>query len=783
MQFTRSLLSVAVGFASLGTTAVTYAQDGANRAIEEVVVTSRRQNESVQDVPLSVTVFNEEKIDQLRPATLRDFDGLAPNVYIGMNAAGPGNSTIYIRGVGYPGSEKTQSPQVAVIVDDVQMGSSTGALIDVFDVESIEINRGPQGVLFGRNTIGGNIVVNRVRPQFNEFGFNTSAIVGNYNGKTIKARVNIPLIDDTLALKVGAISRKQDGFYDNLTRGGEQGDIDFQSQTVALRWAPTDNFDAILTYDRIDDETEITPQDSLHDGPNRFETFADKDTPTSYDVDQISLRAVWNINDNLTLTSITADNSGTDDTQSDFDGVFIGSSNWPIVQLHPRRVQDFDYFSQEFRLDGSINENLDFMVGYTYYESDLDYIQYTNNIVQLPAAVLGLPPGVPCAAVPIGIRANPVLGDAFCQFPNDKSTQLAGEEVESSALFASLTWRPTEDLEFLVGVRRIDEEKEVNNRYINHTTGSFVQSGVTEHDFSNDPQIPGASYVAADDWQETIMTASANWSFRDNARLYATYSEGFRSGGVSIRSVNAATAPFGPETAEQVEIGLKSDWLDGALRFNLAYYQLDREAGQFISIITLPAGEIPGTNTIVNNGGTNETTGWEMETQWIINENFTVLFNAGTVDADNGEYTLPCDVIDGCTLLGDPLGTPRLLGGNDDSRQPDYSWSATVAYTRPVGPGVLTANAGYRKVGDFLLVNTGAGPNERLFEGDYGLWDAQIGYEMDLNNGDRLSFSLFGKNLTDTEYLEQALYLGGPTAGFQGWGAPRTYALEVRYSR
>ncbi len=781
MKFTRTLLGVAIGATSI-VSPMTIQAEETSRAIEEVVVTSRRQNESVQDVPLSVTVFNEEMINQLKPATLRDFDGLAPNVYIGMNAAGPGNSTIYIRGVGYPGSEKTQSPQVAVIVDEVQMGSSTGALIDVFDVESIEINRGPQGVLFGRNTIGGNIVVNRVKPQFNEFGFNASVGAGNYNAQTLKARFNIPLIDDTLALKVGAISRKQDGFWDNLIRGGEQGDIDFQSQTVALRWAPADNFEATLTYDRIDDNTDITPQDSLHDGPNRFETFADKETPTSYDVDQFALRVVWDINDNLTLHSITADNSGTDDTQSDFDGVFIGSSNWPIVQLHPRRVQDFDYFSQEFRLTGSITDNLDFMVGYTYYDSELDYIQYTNNIVQLPAAALGLPPGVPCAAVPIGIRANPVIGDVFCQFPNDKSTQYAGEEVESSAFFASLTWRPTADLEFMIGARRIDEEKEGNNRYLNHTTGSFEQSGVTEHDFSNDPQIPGSNYEVSDDWQETITTASANWAFRDNARLYATYSEGFRSGGFSIRSVNAATAPYDPETAEQIEIGLKSDWLDGALRFNLAYYELDRDGGQFISIITLPAGEIPGTNTIINNGGTSETTGWELETQWIINENFTFLLNAGTVDAENGAFTLPCEVIDGCVLVGDPLGTPRSLGGTDDSRQPEYNWSTTLAYTQAIGPGVLNANAGYRRVGEFLLVNTGAGPNERLYEGDYGLWDAQIGYDMELDSGSQLSFSLYGKNLTDTEYLEQALFLGGPTAGFQGWGAPRTYAFEVRYS-
>ncbi|MFT7219984.1 MAG: iron complex outermembrane receptor protein [Candidatus Azotimanducaceae bacterium] len=779
MRFNRILLGSIIAMAPLSTPQFVFAEES-SRGIEEIVVTSRRKNESVQDVPLSVTVFGEEKIEQLKPATLRDFDGLAPNVYIGMNAAGPGNSTIYIRGVGYAGSEKTNSPQVAVIVDDVQMGSSTGALIDVFDIESIEINRGPQGVLFGRNTIGGNIVVNRVKPQFNEFGFSTSAIVGNYNAKTVKARVNIPLIDDTLALKIGAITRKADGFYKNLTLGGRQGDIDFASQTVALRWAPNDSVNAILTYDRIDDETEITPQDALFDGDSRFITLADRETPTSYEVDQWSLRVNWDINDNMTLTSITADNSGTDDTSSDFDGTFVGSANSPIVQLHPQRPQDFDYFSQEVRLNGSINDNLDYMVGYTYYESELDYVQRTNNIIQVP---LGLPPGLPCGAVVPGARDNPVLGNSFCQFPNQRSTQNAGEDVESSAIFASLTWRPTESLEFLIGTRRIDEEKDGRNSYIDHSDGTFDIPGQDPHDFSARPQTPGTSYTVSDDWQESISTASANWAFMQNARVYASYSEGFRSGGFSIRSVNASTAPYDPETAEQIEIGLKSDWLGGALRFNVAYYELDREGGQFTSIITLPPTEIPGTNTIINNGGTNETTGWEVEMAWNINDNFSLIANGGTVDAENGEFTLPCDVIDGCTLVGDPLGTIRNLGGDSDSRQPDYSWALSLAYSGEFGPGTLSANTGYKKVGDFLLVNTGAGPNERLFEGNYGIWDAQIGYEMSLKNGDLLSFSLYGKNLSDTEYKEQALFLGGPTAGFQGWGAPRTYAFEVRYRR
>ena len=159
-----------------------------------------------------------------------------------------------------------------------------------------------------------------------------------------------------------------------------------------------------------------------------------------------------------------------------------------------------------------------------------------------------------------------------------------------------------------------------------------------------------------------------------------------------------------------------------------------------------------------------------------------MIANGGTVDADNGKFSIPCDVLDGCVLSGDPLGTIRNLGGTDDSRQPDYSWALSLAYNKQMGSGVFSANTGYKKVGDFLLVNTGAGPNNRLFEGDYGQWDAQLGYDMELNNGSQLSFSLYGKNLSDTEFKEQALFLGGPTAGFQGWGAPRTYAFQVRYS-
>ncbi|MYF11361.1 MAG: TonB-dependent receptor, partial [Gammaproteobacteria bacterium] len=360
------------------------AEQDASGLIEEIVVTSRRRQESQQDVPLSVTAFGAEQIEQIKPQTLRDFDGFIPNMYIGMNTAGPGASALYIRGVGYADIEKTQSPQVGVIVDGIQMGSSTGQLIDTFDVESIEVNRGPQGVLFGKNTIGGNVVVNRVRPQFNEVGARLSAEIGNFDSRIIKGRVNIPLIDDTLALKVGAISRERDGFYHNVTLDDSAGDIDFASYTAALRWAPTDSFDAILTYDRIRDRGQIPPQDPRFNGDDPFENLADKKEPVRYDVDQVGLRAEWDLGNGYVINSITGYHSGDDKVNQDFDGAAIDGGASPFAQLHTLRDQQYDVFTQEIRLSGDFTDSVDFMAGVYYFDSELEFQQNTNNVLQIP---------------------------------------------------------------------------------------------------------------------------------------------------------------------------------------------------------------------------------------------------------------------------------------------------------------------------------------------------------------------------------------------------------------
>jgi iron complex outermembrane receptor protein len=338
-------------------------------------------------------------------------------------------------------------------------------------------------------------------------------------------------------------------------------------------------------------------------------------------------------------------------------------------------------------------------------------------------------------------------------------------------------------LELMVGVRNIQEDKEAFNSYFNHGTNTFDTTGTDqEHNFTPYPSVPGNAVAGDDDWDDTIITGSVTYQLTDTNRAYFNYSEGFRSGGFSIRAARGGSDySFNPEEADQIEIGLKNEFFDGALNLNIAYYQLKREAGQFSSIITLPPGSIPGTTTIINNGAGSESDGWELEGRWVIDDNWSVIFNGGTTDIDNKQFSIACEILDGCAG-GDPTGTLRVLGGNDDSRQPEWSGALNVAYTKDIGSGTLYANVGYKKVGTFLLVNTGGGAEQRLFEGGYGQWDARIAYDMELSNGGQVSLSVYGKNLSDEEWREQALFLGGFNTGFQGWGAPRTGFFEVKYS-
>ncbi|MEM9622428.1 MAG: TonB-dependent receptor [Pseudomonadota bacterium] len=772
------------------------ATQDASGVIEEIIVTSRRRAESQQDVPVSVTAFQQDDIDRVAPKTLRDFDGLMPNVFIGQQTAAPSVGAIFIRGLGYADLEKTQAPAVGLIIDGVFQGTNTGQLIDTFDVEQVEVNRGPQGVLFGKNTTGGSIVVNRVKPDPTEFGAKVSAQVGNESERIFKGRVNIPL-GETAALKVGGVYKERESFYTNINTGFTGDDVDYRGITAAFRWQPTDQLDLLFTYDNVDDDSNLQPQDPRYNGLDPFITEADIEESALLEVDSYSLNINWDTEAG-TFTSITAFVDQADTTRQDFDGSGLFNTAIPIVQLHTLRDQTYEQFSQEFRFSGEIGDNLSYTVGAFYLESELEFYQGNSQILQFPEAaamaIIGLP-GVPCDGI---LPRNPAV-PGLCQIGPSYTASPRSEDVESLGIFGAVTWNVTDRLELGVGIRYIDEEKDFDSIYFN---GAPVPGA---------PQLPAEGPLGPatldpdavnDSWDDTIVKVTASYAITDNNLVYGSFAQGFRSGGNSIRGIDPAFQTYEPETVDAWELGFKNDFFDGRLRANVAFFYTEMEGLQFGSIITNPAagpGQ-PGTNTIINNADETEIWGGELEVTALLHTNLTLIATYGYQEADNQPFSISsqrvpltgdpafpvndargtaCNAFDNPTIF--PDGCPTInFGETRLARSPEWNWSATLVYGRELGDGYFQASVTGRGQDDFVIVGGATITNPQVEDG-YTLIDSRISYEWNMANDSVVTLSLVGKNLTDEEYREQALPLGA-NGGFQGWAPPRTYAAEVVWS-
>jgi iron complex outermembrane receptor protein len=810
MQLIRLSATVAVAFAAItgiatlpiGPAAHAATAQSGSGVIEEIVVTSRRRAESQQDVPLAVTAFNADDIEQINPDTLRDIDGRMPNVFIGRQTAGPQMGAIYIRGLGYADVEKNIPPAVGVIVDGIYQGTNTGQLIDMFDIDQIEVNRGPQGVLFGKNTTGGTIVVKRVQPQFNEWGFSVAGELGNYSKQDLKGRLNIPLVDDTLALKIGGIRKKRDGYWDNINTNSHIGDIDYQAYTAALKWAVTDDFTATLTYDHLRDRSDSVAMDARYNGDDPFVNENDWDAQTKYDQDMLGLVIDWQIG-GMTLSSITGWVDEDDWVQQDFDSATLASFDdtvspivapQPLAQLHTLRDQTYEQFSQELRLSGDFSERWHFTAGAFYWDAKITNQQTTNAIAQLqnfayPAGcdVFGaLVPGNPFAGF---LFPNPALGDLYCQTPYEPdptgelgpfrvpggsySVQDFAEDVNSWAVFGSVEWEVTDTLELSAGLRYIDEKKKMSNNY----------TAVAP------PPPPGFPVRIKDSWDDVIFKFTANWALTGSNRLYFSYAEGFRSGGFASRGNRIGQLTYEPEDVTTYEVGSKNDFVDGKLRLNATAFYTDMKHQQYGVVLQDPF-FAPGTNTVVNNADKTRIYGLELDMTALLGEYFSVNGQVGIQDAKRKAYDEDCTrvPIGDLGTAGIPgsaacPGTTIALPAQQLPRAPDWNWSLTGVFDHQFGRTRVVASATARGQDNFVIASNLLTGASDVAQDGYTLLDARIALEWMLgDSGDRLTVSLYGRNLTDEEYKDYELPLGA-TGGFQGWGPPRNYALELRWDR
>lgn len=770
------------------------AEEAARAQIEEIIVTSRREAESQQSVPVAVTAFSEEDLNRIQPNTLKDMDGLMPNVFIGKQTAGPQMGAIFIRGLGYQDVEKNVPPAVGVIIDEVVVGTNTGQLIDMFDIEQVEVNRGPQGVLYGKNTTGGTIVVRRIEPRLDAFGGAVSVQVGDYEDQQLKGRINVPLVQDQLALKLGAIQKEQEGYYDNNTLGGDEGGIDYAAYTAALLWEPTDAIRAKLTFDRLDDTSDSVAMDPRYNGDDPFENENDWRAQTDYEQDIWGLVVSLDIG-GATLTSITGYIDEEDLVEQDFDSSSVDSVDdtgtfapVPLAQLHTLRDGSYEQFSQELRLSGDLTDTLHYTLGGYYMDSTIKLSQGTNAIAQLPNFVLP----APCttfgtAVVPGFLVPHPVLGNAFCQTPyaptpggplgdltslGGIAQQAAQEDVTSTALFGALRWNVTEALELTGGVRWLEDEKDFENSFVSVAPPPPSDFPVSEND----------------SWDDIIFEVSANYQLTDENMVYAKYAEGYRSGGFAIRANDIDQITYDPEDVKSYEIGSKNDFFDNRVRLNLTAFYTEMKDYQYGVVLQDPL-EAPSTTTPINNAEELEVTGFEVDAVLVPIEHVTLVASFGLQDGERKGYSE-----DPTRLPIGPNGTagaPTDCGGScslpeiDLPRTPDWNWALTGIVDWTYRDFAFEASVGAHGQDDVLIVGSNlltGDVDPTLVQDGYTLIDARFAVDWLMSSGDIITLSIFGKNLTDEEYKDFILPLGA-TGGFQGWGSPRTYAVELKWSR
>ena len=745
MKTQRSIMFAAIAAASVGFSAPTVVNAQAG-VLEEITVTARKREESMQDVGLAVSALSETEIQRQFARDIQDLANIAPNVIIDDTGQGPGGTAaIYIRGVGVADLEKNFDPAVGVSADGVFLGSNAGALLRGIDIARVEVLRGPQGTLFGRNTVGGLINITRTQPT-GELGGRFRAGLENFDTYYVDGLLNFAVTDE-LAIKLTGAKRDQgEGYYDNVTVRGDQGRQDYESLGFNALWYATDALELEYSYtmERLDQDTpalvNATRPDQLfcvaygYCSPNNNTTitgdrngvaggggrpppppgFETNITPVDavdpafmdafFDTDTHILEARWEINDALRFDYIFGHWESDEDSLQDYDGT-------PELLYHTDRPGEFEQQSHELRLTYDNGGAFNVVAGAFLWDSEYESRMRSYIGFAVPGLILDIP-------------------------------QTTQQETESVAAFFEADYRFADQWVLTVGGRYTEDEK-------------------TSRQFGEVNTIPGEH--PKEKWDEFTPKLGLRYNMTDDVMFYATYSKGYRAGGFNgrVASLEEAIQPYDPETIDNYELGVKSELMDNRLRLNATIFSMDYKDKQ--EELQLPSSETDtGQKTVVINPSSATIQGVELEVQAYLNENLSIRANLGYLDSEYDDF-----------VYTDVEGSVTDLSGLEFRRAPDFTGTLDATYEWDVGGGNAWVRGSYRYIGEHF---TNATNNEELKNDSQGIVDASINYA--INN---LQFSIFGRNLSD----EDGYTHGYEVAGLWSYAAtrpPRTYGLEVVYN-
>lgn len=610
--------------------------------LEEIITTARRTTENLQDTPVSVTSISAELLHEIGAMDLRNVTNVTPNMefsYAGNGSGGGNFAQVFIRGVGQPDFIITKDPGVGIYIDGVYLARAPGSVLELLDIERIEVLRGPQGTLFGKNTIGGAVVVSTQRPS-DELGGIAQVTLGSYDRQDISGSLNLPLVPGSLALRVSAMSREQDGFYRRLyndedpsqfgenNAGNAGNDTNRQSGRATLLWTPGEVFEASLSADvtrERQDSVEyqmvglpgrpspnIAAYNQFYAIPNGLPTYGEQwittEPWTTYanwpgynnsDIWGTSLNLSWNF-DAFQIKSITGYRELEVETRGDGDGTpaDIVSTGGVDISQHQ--------FSQEIQFLGSaFGDRLDWVAGLWYFDETARDVQRSRQQAGLFEALEAAPLNSLTPTVPItGCPAPCLLGGAGnpnnARLDNSRTGSRLMQNT-SYAVFLHGVFSLTDRWSVTAGARFSREEKEFDYYEIRPLRN------IVSFDTYNLTPVP------VDKWD--IFTPKLGIEFKptDDVMLYVQGSTGFKAGGYNGRPSSAtALQSFDEEEIETIEAGMKSEWFGNTLRANAAIFYSEYTDIQ----ITRLSAELGGVR-LEENAGSGESRGAELELTYL----------------------------------------------------------------------------------------------------------------------------------------------------------------------
>jgi len=778
---------------------VLYTDVGLAQELEQIVVTARFREENLQEIPLSISALSAETLAANGATSVIDVSDWAPNVVIDQLGSGWGPTlAATVRGLGYGDFKATSEPTMTIYVDDVVLGRPTGAILDLLDLERVEVLRGPQGTLFGKNAIGGVMRLISRRPGEGGQGGDVEVTVGDYDRLDVRGAFETSLIEDKLFARVSYVSKQRDGWQDNVdftcqmiangtpqlagindgivgwndpdgtgpivgtpimgvvgsaadnnfalptrtsSRGTDEGCVvdTFGGESVeaargALRWVPDDSFEINFVVDVTDQEAE-SPYDLL--------TAANPNTPLGINYNNNVALPTWgvpwdqrflppnesvnyagfndlsNIDGGIETPNINDVRHWGASTTFDWNGENLGvklivahrefDAQWgrdsdasPMPINHTLDTFRDNQDTAEIRFSGRLfGDKTDWTAGYFWFEAD---------------------------------DLNPNISVLYpCLTPTSCIDRIDTQLTKNTGIFLNTVTALTDRLSLTIGARNSKDEKDILQERVDRAGNPIT---------GFNPAYP----VHAES-SETDPLASISYDVSDTLMVYATYQEGFRGGGTTARPTATTRVPFGPETLDNFEIGMKSDLLDGRLRLNVSVFDMTYKDMQITS-----AGQDQNGSPawVTANDGEAQVQGVEIELQSTIGEHFLLDSSIGNTDF---QY-VRVPTLQDCLNKGFPASSCTGLIDVDSNpgRTPEWKASLNFGYVTMLGSGSQVAlRYGISYQDDTFY---GANNDPLTFAPAFSLHNARVTW---ISPDGSWEAALFGTNITDERAIQSKL--------------------------